>query len=328
MPVHGLDGIVCMPLPTPFMVGSINVYLIEDEPLTLVDTGPDWPDALSMLEQGLAERGHTIEDLGLILLTHQHVDHVGLGYTLKRRSGAELAAAAPAARHMESYECSVAGEDAYQVAVMRRYGLPEHRIRENAAISRRYWRYGRSVEVDRILGAGDEVRLANRTLNVLMRPGHSPADTVFAFADRRAAFVGDHVLRKISPNPLIHRPLSGSDDPADRDSPLITYLDSLRNTRDDGFGTLLGGHGDPIDDPDRLIERRLADHERRKVRILNIIRNGGRRAEDIMAALWPHLGSSATFLALSEALGHTDLLISEGVLAEAGKRGAITFEPV
>ncbi len=34
------SGIHRIPLPTPFMVGRVNCYLIEDEPLTLIDTGP------------------------------------------------------------------------------------------------------------------------------------------------------------------------------------------------------------------------------------------------------------------------------------------------
>jgi glyoxylase-like metal-dependent hydrolase (beta-lactamase superfamily II) len=50
------DGIHRIPIPTPFAVGRVNVYLIEDDPLTLVDTGPNsaswmsssaWPRASS-----------------------------------------------------------------------------------------------------------------------------------------------------------------------------------------------------------------------------------------------------------------------------------------
>jgi len=34
-------GIHRIALPTPFLVGRVNCYLIEDEPLTLIDTGPN-----------------------------------------------------------------------------------------------------------------------------------------------------------------------------------------------------------------------------------------------------------------------------------------------
>jgi glyoxylase-like metal-dependent hydrolase (beta-lactamase superfamily II) len=36
-----LAGVHRLPIPTPFAVGKVNCYLIEDDPLTLVDTGPN-----------------------------------------------------------------------------------------------------------------------------------------------------------------------------------------------------------------------------------------------------------------------------------------------
>jgi len=85
-------GIHCMAIPTPFAVGRVNCYLIEDEPLTLVDTGPNSGKSLDELERALAVHDRRIEDLELIVLTHQHMDHVGLLEVLVRRSGAEVAA--------------------------------------------------------------------------------------------------------------------------------------------------------------------------------------------------------------------------------------------
>ncbi len=41
MPRARAGGIHCLAVPTPFAVGRVNCYLIEDEPLTLVDAGPE-----------------------------------------------------------------------------------------------------------------------------------------------------------------------------------------------------------------------------------------------------------------------------------------------
>ena len=41
-------------IPTPFAVGRVNCYLIEDDPLTLVDAGPNSGKALDALERALA----------------------------------------------------------------------------------------------------------------------------------------------------------------------------------------------------------------------------------------------------------------------------------
>jgi glyoxylase-like metal-dependent hydrolase (beta-lactamase superfamily II) len=85
-------GIHLIAVPTPFLVGRVNCYLIEDDPLTLIDTGPNSGKSLDELAGGLRALGRSIEELGLIVITHQHMDHLGLVEILQRRSGAEVAA--------------------------------------------------------------------------------------------------------------------------------------------------------------------------------------------------------------------------------------------
>jgi glyoxylase-like metal-dependent hydrolase (beta-lactamase superfamily II) len=85
-------GIHCLSLPTPFQVGRVNTYLIEDDPLTLVDSGPNSGTTLDALERALAAHGRRVEDLELIVISHEHIDHLGLVSILARRSGAQVAA--------------------------------------------------------------------------------------------------------------------------------------------------------------------------------------------------------------------------------------------
>jgi len=40
-------------IPTPFYIGPINIYLVEDDPLTLIDTGPKTDEAMAALKQQL-----------------------------------------------------------------------------------------------------------------------------------------------------------------------------------------------------------------------------------------------------------------------------------
>src|ERR1043165_7473375 len=73
-------------VPTPFPVGPINIYLIVEEPLTLVDTGPKTDEALASLREQFARLGIRMADLRRIILTHTHEDHCGLAGTLQRES--------------------------------------------------------------------------------------------------------------------------------------------------------------------------------------------------------------------------------------------------
>jgi len=47
-------GVHRLAIPTPFQVGRVNAYLIEDSPLTLIDSGPNSAKALDELERALA----------------------------------------------------------------------------------------------------------------------------------------------------------------------------------------------------------------------------------------------------------------------------------
>ncbi len=73
-------------------MGRVNCYLIEDEPLTLLDAGPNSATSLTALEAALGEHGRRVEDLERIVVTHQHIDHIGLLDILAKRSGAEVCA--------------------------------------------------------------------------------------------------------------------------------------------------------------------------------------------------------------------------------------------
>ena len=78
---------------------------------------------------------------------------------------------------------------------------------------------------------------------MLSRPGHSPSDTVFWDAERRILIAADHLIGHISSNPLISRPLDGSDE---RPRALVNYVESMRKTRAMPAELVLSGHGDPI----------------------------------------------------------------------------------
>ena len=49
-------GIHRIAVPTPFLVGRVNCYLIEDRPLTLIDTGPNSGKSLDELSRALNAR--------------------------------------------------------------------------------------------------------------------------------------------------------------------------------------------------------------------------------------------------------------------------------
>jgi glyoxylase-like metal-dependent hydrolase (beta-lactamase superfamily II) len=318
-------GIHRLAIPTPFAVGRVNTYLIEDAPLTLVDSGPNSAKALDELERALADHGHAVEDLELLVVSHQHIDHLGLLDVLARRSGAEVAALDVLAPYVERYGEDAERDDEFAEALMLRHGLPPDVVYALRSVSRAFRAWGSSASVTRRLRDGERLELRDRTLEVLHRPGHSPTDTVFWDAERRILLAADHLLAHISSNPLISREPGADPDPDRRPQALVRYLDSLARTRELPVELVLPGHGDPIDDHVAVIDERFRLHAGRAEKIHGLIAERPRTAYEIAQALWGNVAVTQAFLTLSEVLGHVDLLLNEGRVREVREGDVVRF---
>jgi glyoxylase-like metal-dependent hydrolase (beta-lactamase superfamily II) len=318
-----LAGIHRLRIPTPFAVGRVNCYLIEDEPLTLVDTGPNSGKALDELGAQLGARGHSIEDIELIVVTHQHIDHLGLVEIVAEHSGAEVAALGLAAERLANFDEDAEADDRFAVELMLRSGIPEEVTAALRSVSRSFRGWGSHVAVTRPLADGEPIEFRDRTLATLHRPGHSPSDTVFWDEERRILIAADHLLPHISSNPLITRPLNGS---PQRTQALVTYIESMRQTREMPAEIVLPGHGDPIVDHVALIDDRLAKHERRKEKIYNLIAEQPRTGYELAQAIWGNVAVTQAFLTLSEVIGHADLLVNEGRVQEVDDGSVVRYE--
>jgi glyoxylase-like metal-dependent hydrolase (beta-lactamase superfamily II) len=320
-------GIHCLPIPTPFQVGRVNCYLIDDDPLTLLDTGPNSGTSLDVLGLALAEHGRRIEDLELIVLSHQHMDHLGLASILARRSGAQVAALDLLAPWIARYGDGMDADDAFADRVMCEHGIPEDVRLALLATSHAYRALGAASTVTQPFSDGSELVFGDRTLRVHHRPGHSPSDTIFHDERRGIVLGADHLIKHISSNPLISRPLEVplGDDPPDRPHALEIYLASMRATRDmENVDFVLPGHGEPVDDHVALIDHRFTMHRRRARKIHRLLGDGPRTAYEIAGDLWGTVAVTQAYLTLSEVLGHTDLLVADGrVVEEQGDDGVV-----
>jgi glyoxylase-like metal-dependent hydrolase (beta-lactamase superfamily II) len=323
-----MTGIHCLPIPTPFAVGRVNCYLIDDDPLTLVDTGPNSGKALDQLERALREQGRRIEDLERIVITHQHLDHLGLVGILADRSNAEVVTLDVLAPVVEEFGAHAERDDELAEALMLRHGIPRDVVAALRSVSRSFRAWGGSAPVGRRLADGEELPFAGRTLQALHRPGHSPSDTLYWDAASGVLIGGDHLIGHISSNPLISRPIGGrSGEPGDgRPRALMMYLRSLAETREMPATVVLPGHGEPVTDHVRLIDERFALHERRAAKIGGLIAERPMTAYEIATSLWGNVAVTQAYLTLSEVLGHVDLLLDRGEIREGEVGGVIRYE--
>jgi glyoxylase-like metal-dependent hydrolase (beta-lactamase superfamily II) len=311
-----------LPIPTPFAVGRVNCYLVDDDPLTLVDTGPNSGTSLTALEAALAEHGRRIEDLERIVITHQHFDHFGLLAILADRSGAEVCALDQLASWLARFADSTEADDAFAEAIMKRHGIPDDMVMVLRALSRQYRAWGADASATTLLADGGTLPFAGRSWAIHHRPGHSPTDTVFHDEQSGELIAGDHLIKHISSNPLLTRPLDGS---GERPKALVSYIASMKATQAMEVSVVLPGHGEPFGDHRTLIDERLRMHDRRARKLERLVADRPRTAYELAQDLWGNVAVTQAYLTLSEVLGHMDLLVDDGRVVEQEDDGIIRF---
>lgn len=310
-------GIHRIAVPTPFLVGRVNLYLVTGPQLTIFDTGPNSGTSLDTLERALAELGFRLDDIGKVILTHQHVDHIGLAGVIANRGSAEVFMPAMLQPYLKDWAASAELDDEMAAVTMTRHGLPKATGDAVKQVARAYRAFGDSVDATQTFNDGDLIKLGDMEFQTHWRPGHSPTDFIFVRSDG-LMIGGDHLLPEISSNPVLSRDLvtQSEESALVRYRSLPAYLESLKETREMKLGAILPGHGPVFSDHVSLIDDRLAMHEDRSQKMLDALADGPANALQIARAIWGDIAVAQPFLTFSEVLGHMDVLADEGKVTE------------
>lgn len=304
-----------MAVPTEVPVGPVNLYLLEGEPLTLIDTGPNSPHALMALEGHLSAQGYRLADIELLVLTHEHPDHMGLAAAVAERSGAVVAGHPSLVGDLGDYDAFMDREDALVIELLLRHGFEASEAEIATGFMRSLNVWGTDVEVGRPLENGTTLDAGGRQWRVLHRPGHSVSDLVLHEETSGTLIAGDHLLPEISTIAAMTHPLNSPG--GDRCQALTALRESLAATRELEPMVALPGHGPVIAEPVALIDRRFEQQRQRAARLLELLGGSTRTARDLAEMLFPGNPPEQGFLTTIEVLGHLDLLIEHGDVVES-----------
>ncbi|MFU8857294.1 MAG: MBL fold metallo-hydrolase [Deferrisomatales bacterium] len=311
-----------IPVPTPFPVGPINAYLLGPSPVTLVDCGPRTDEAWGALCSGLEAAGCPVECVARLVLTHPHHDHAGLARRVRDASGCRVYAH-PADRGRLLDEPGewerIAG---FLVEVCRRAGAPPEVLGHLQAGFAALPAYAEPLDEVFTLGEGDSLHQGDRALAVLHTPGHARGALCLWDFGGRVLLSGDTLLAHISSNAI----LEGGEG-AFRERTLLRYRETLDRLSALDPEVVLPGHGEPFGGVAELVRRRRALHESRAARLRSLVGQGLSTPWELAQRLFPALPAGQAFLAVSEVVGHLDLLAERGEVAFDGQDGPWTVHP-
>jgi glyoxylase-like metal-dependent hydrolase (beta-lactamase superfamily II) len=312
-------------LPTPYPVGPITVYLCDapGEPVTLIDTGPHSGETQTALEAGLAHLGYHSSDLERIVISHAHADHFGLAAHLVAASGAQVLSHRWNEAVLADHRVDRDRRIAFYASLLRQAAVPVDVAMAIGQATRGVNHFAQPVSIDSALADGDLLTLGGRRWQVLHTPGHAAGLICLYERASRTLISSDHLLADISSNPVVEPPPPGQ---TERLRSLALYLASLQRVAAMDITVALPSHGPIIQDVPGLVQERLAFHRQRMERILEVLRSGARTTWEVTSTLFPERSPLDTFLAISEVIGHLDLLELEGTIEGDQTNGVIAWK--
>ncbi|WP_110927523.1 MBL fold metallo-hydrolase [Bacillus massiliglaciei] len=299
-------NIAKLSLPTPFAVGDVNVYLLKGDALTLIDTGAKTEQSREVLEGQLKELGLSIKDIEQVVLTHHHPDHAG-GLDLFDQ-------AVPVYGHKNIIRWLEGGEDflhyhnEFFMSYAGEFGVGDewkrkllHPPGENPLLCER--------KLDGVLSGGDELP-GHPDFIVTETLGHAQSHISF-FRERDGVMIGgDHLLDKISPNPVMEPPILRG---GERPRPLLQYNASLKGWKKMPISMVYTGHGREVTEINRHISSQMERQHARAMLVKGFLEKP-RTGFEICQFLFPKVYQKELGLTLSETIGQLDYLEDLGLV--------------
>jgi len=201
-------------------IRSTNIFLIVEEKLTLVDTG--FCGSAGKIADYINRLGRSIKELGLIIITHNHLDHVGGLPELRKMTPAKVAVGKADLSESESGL-------PYPRCYLKLMHIPPIAIFRPLV-------YAKPSEVDIHL-VGGEVLSPLSGLEVIQTPGHTPGSISLFSPKKKLLIVGDTLNNRLK---ALRLP------PKDISSNLPQAIDSVKRLAQIDFDILCCGHGKPI----------------------------------------------------------------------------------
>ena len=312
-------------LPTNYMVGPVNVYLfITPEPI-LVDAGIKSEEGWQLLQAELATHDLSISDLARVVITHPHVDHIGLAARIVAESDADV------------WICDLGQpwlidpitQWQSRVSFYRDYFLPRTGISQETIDFTLQAFEGMAQQTTSIpearlksFAVGDQLQMGGCAWQVLHVPGHASMQTCFYQPETKQLLSADMLLA-VTPTPIVESPPDGG---YERIPALPQFLNSLTLLESLEIETVYPGHGRPFNNPNKVMQRQRTRIKQRTEKCYGLICSGVDTVAALVDIMYSHHPAQYRFAGLWMLVGYLDLLLGNGRISQKTVDGVWHFE--
>lgn len=310
-------------VPVKYGLQSVNFYLYKTEQsLVLIDAGFDIDDCWEALLHTLSTHGYTLSDITAILVTHHHVDHVGLINRITIKHDIPVYAHPYAIPRMKRDPVFMEERIQFFQSLYEKAGTGEAGRKQIAHLKEALVKNKDSSIKTEIIPLDLEKPI--HRLNLHYFPGHASDQIAFHDKETDWLFSGDLLIGHMASNSLIEYRLPNEP----LQSPLLQHIDSYQKLLKMDVKHIYPGHGKKITNHKALIHHRLEAIEEKGEKIFQLIQKGYKTPNDIARKFYEKRFDTQFALVMSSILGQLYYLETKGKIGKALYRGVWYYEVI
>ncbi|MEH7177586.1 MBL fold metallo-hydrolase [Neobacillus vireti] len=301
-------------VPTSNKLESINFFLVKHEnSLLLIDAGLNNDECWNALQMTLKDHDYTLTDITAILLTHNHIDHIGLVNTIVSTHSIPV--------YAHPYAKLILNRDPHYMKLRVEFFRKLY-------LEMGCGKFGETQATDLrnpiTIGENKKIHceIQEITTNqlfgfeVLKIPGHAPDQVAFYNRECNWLFAGDLLIKHLPSNAMVEPNIDGT-----RTKSLAQQKQSLEKCLSLNADLVFSGHASIIEKPTNLIKERIKEIDEKASKYIPFIQSGISTASGIAKLLYKDKYEKKFFNTMSKIIGYLDYLEIQGKITKEIKKG-------
>jgi glyoxylase-like metal-dependent hydrolase (beta-lactamase superfamily II) len=308
-----------------FSPSSVNIYLVKDHcDYLLIDTGWDTPESVQSMYSQISEAGIDYSRVRRVIVTHCHIDHMGMIGKLKESNKARFYIHQ---NELELIRIRFNDGDTYIPMTdkfLESHGVPLSELAQPDFVLPPI----NLAQPDVLLAGGEEIAVGEYILRVINTPGHTPGHISLYEPSKKLLFSGDVLLPTIATNAAFHV--------QHMVNPLQQYLNSLATLRKLEIDFVIPGHEYIFSNHRQRIDELVLRHQQKDQEIMQAFTGGEpRTAYDVSQIIswsprnriskWTQLSGWDKRFAMLQTIAHLEEMAGSGQLSRFCSNGKIYY---
>ncbi len=291
---------------------TVNAYLIKGEEVILIDSGEDTDECYLALEKGLKEHDVEVSDIDRIIITHAHVDHMGMAQRIAEAADAKVWVSELVYDWAVDPDSMWSTREALMLPALLTFFEPSlsEMIKEgyNQMMGdvQRVWK---PIDKDRLVTfeSDGSLEFDGVEWQCVYMPGHSQTQTTF-FNAKTGDYISADMLLKITPTPVIEPLIS---DNTIRNKGILQMMNSYERLLNFDIKKVYPGHFEIFDNAHEVINRQVQRIDERTLKCFELIKEGNSSFIDIFNILYEGRFHMPAMIML---IGYLDRLENAGAI--------------